>query len=270
MDDQIAVQQLLQRKLTEIQSSRPAYSLRAFAQKVGVHVGALSSIINGKRRISRDLARRIAERLLLDPQERSELLKLFPEPVKRLNKKGRINIDGDDSSSVQQSRYLAISAAQFRIIAEWEHFAILSLLNCADFKSETSWIAARLGISLTRTSQVIDRLIQVGILKLDADGRLSRNPKSYRTQDDQMDYSIQKAHLETLDLARESIIRDSVALRDFTSVTMAIDPKKLSAAKELIRKQEDELSDLLESGKRTEVYRLSVQLFPLTRFEKGE
>jgi hypothetical protein len=58
--------------------------------------------------------------------------------------------------------------------------------------------------------------------------------------------------------------------RDFTTVTMAIDKRKLSTAKELIRKFEDELSDLLESGHRTDVYRLSVQLFPFTKDNLGK
>jgi UV DNA damage repair endonuclease len=51
---------------------------------------------------------------------------------------------------------------------------------------------------------------------------------------------------------------------------MAIDPKKLSVAKELIRKFQDDLSDLLESGNQTEVYRLSTHLFPLSKLENGE
>jgi UV DNA damage repair endonuclease len=48
---------------------------------------------------------------------------------------------------------------------------------------------------------------------------------------------------------------------------MAIDKSKLSAAKEIIRKCEDDLSDLLGSGHQTEVYRFSAQLFPLSKLK---
>jgi hypothetical protein len=61
-----------------------------------------------------------------------------------------------------------------------------------------------------------------------------------------------------------------VEKRDFTAVTVAVNPKNLSTAKELIRKFQDELCDQLEAGRCTEVYRLSVQLFPLTVMNEGD
>jgi uncharacterized protein (TIGR02147 family) len=261
MKEQIAIQKLLQARLAEIQRQNPQFSLRAFAQKVGVHVGALSYILNGKRNVSRTLAERIAKRLMLDPQERSEILRLFPE-------KRRYKKDGAVLENFEP-RYLELSATQFKIAAEWEHFAVMSLLNCEDFKNDRAWIAKRLGLTETRAQQVLDRLIIAGLFHVDADGKITRSKKSYRTSDDIADVSMKKHHEQNLDLAKESLHRDSVQFRDFTTTTMAIDTKKISTAKELIRKFQDDLSDLLETGKQTEVYRLSVQLFPFTKLEKN-
>jgi hypothetical protein len=50
-----------------------------------------------------------------------------------------------------------------------------------------------------------------------------------------------------------------------TSVTMAIDPRKIGMAKEFIRKFQDEFCVLVEQGDQTEVYKLSMQFFPLTK-----
>ncbi len=263
MKDQLAIQNLLRTKFSEIQRQNARFSLRAYSKKLGVHVGALTYIMNGKRNVSRKLAERIAQRLLLDPQQRSELLGLFPE--KRKYRK-------NDSSpgEVFEPRYLELSASQFKVASEWEHFAIMSLVKCEGFISQSTWIATRLGITETKAKQVVDRLLQLGLLAMDSSGALSRSEKSYRTPDDVADLSLKRHHEQTLDLAKESIFRDEVAMRDFTTITMAIDPRKMSAAKELIRKQQDELSDLLESGHQTEVYRLSVQLFPLSRIELSE
>ncbi|MCM0607310.1 MAG: TIGR02147 family protein [Xanthomonadaceae bacterium] len=257
MKEQIALQNLLRGKLSDIQRSNPQYSLRAFSKKVGVHVGALSSILNGKRNVSRDLAERISQRLLLDPQERSEILGLFP--VKRLYKKP------GTSKDVPSFRYLELTASQFKISTEWEHFAVMSLLNCEDFQESPEWVSRRLGINESKAKQVIERLVQLELFTRDDSGKLTRSQKSFRTTDDIADVSLKRHHEQSLDLAKESLHRDSVTIRDFTTLTMAIDPSKLSTAKELIRKQQDELSDLLESGTRTEVYRLSVQLFPLSK-----
>lgn len=262
MKEQIAIQNLLRTKLGEIQRTNPAYSLRAYSKKVGVHVGALSSILNGKRNVSRDLAERISIRLLLDPQERSELLGLFPE--KRPYRKPGAAASGD---LLLEPRYLEFSASQFKIVAEWEHFAVMSLLNCEDFESSPAWMARRLGLSETRVKQVLERLVQLGLFEGTSDAGFTRSKKSYRTTDDVANLSLKKCHEQSLELAKESLHRDSTKIRDFTSITMAIDPEKLSMAKELTRKFQDELSDLLESGHRTEVYRLSMQLFPLTKIE---
>jgi uncharacterized protein (TIGR02147 family) len=263
MTAQSAVQTLLRDKLIEFQKMNSRYSLRAFSSRVGVHVGALSSIMNGKRNVSRDLAERMVTKLCLDPQERSEILGLFPE-------KKPAAAAQSPYGPAPEKRYLQLSASQFKIVAEWEHFAVMSLLNCEDFESSAQWISRRLGITESRAKQVVDRLLELELFEIDPDGRLKRSGKSYRTRDDIADASLKKCHEQSLDLAKESLYRDPVKTRDFTSVTMAIDPNNLDVAKERIRKFQDELSDLLEAGHQTEVYRLSTQLFPLSKIDSGE
>lgn len=260
MKEQLALQNVLRTKFAEIQRQNPRYSLRAYAKKVGVHVGALTYIMNGKRNVSRKLAERMARRLLLDPQERSEVLGLFPEKRKR-------PVQGTEAF---EPRYLELKASEFKIAAEWEHFAVMSLARCKDFVSTPEWIARRLGISPTRAKQVVDRLLQLGLLQSDSKGKWTRSKQSYRTTDDVADLSLKKHHEQTLDLAKESLFRDGISIRDFTSLTMAIDPRKIGETKELIRNFEDQASEILESGHPTEVYRLSVQLYPLSKIQKLE
>jgi uncharacterized protein (TIGR02147 family) len=259
MDAQLALQNTLREQLATIQRSNPRYSLRSYALKVGVHVGALSCILNGKRTVSRKLAERMLQRLMLDPQQRSEILRLFPEKRSQMKAEGALALE---------PRFLELSAEQFKIAAEWEHFAVLSLLKCDAARSDVAWIANRLRLTENRARQVVERLLDLGLVTLDsATGKLTRSKKSYRTSDDVASIAMKKHHHQTLELAKESIDRDAVSERDLTTTTMAIDPRKLSTAKELIRKFHDDLSDLLESGRQTEVYRLSVQLFPLSKLK---
>lgn len=259
MKEQIAIQNVLRTNFIELQSKNPSYSLRSYASKVGVHVGALSSIMNGKRNVSRELAERIVRKMLLDPQKRSELLELFPE--KRKNKKA-------NESTEHTPRYLEIEASNFKMIAEWEHYAVLSLMNCADFSDDPVWISKRLGITEARALEVLRRLLDLNLIKRNEQDKLVRTHDGIRSSDDTVNLSLRKSHEVTLDLAKESLNRDSVSERDFTYVTMAIDPSKISVAKEMIRRFQDELSEVLETGRRTEVYRLSMQLFPFTKLNQ--
>ena len=261
MNAQLAVQKLLQKELAAAQQKNQSFSMRSFSSRVELNPGALSGILNGKRTISADLARRIAIRLHLDPQQRAELLSYFPK--KRAYKK-----TNRDESSGQVLNYLQISASQFRIVAEWEHYALLSLLKTKDFQSDSEWIAFRLGITVVKASEVTARLIEVGMIARDPDGKLVRVAKDFRTTDDILDVSLQKAHLQSMDLAAQSMQKHSIKERDFSSLTMAIQPEKLSVAKELIRKFQDELYETVGSTQGTEVYRLSKQLFPLTQLRK--
>jgi uncharacterized protein (TIGR02147 family) len=258
MNDQVAIQQLLQTQFAEHQSKNPRYSLRAFSKRVGVETGPLSAILNGKRRISRKLAERIVTRLMLDPQRRSEILRLFPDkrPYTKQSTPARDMVD---------PKYLELTAAHYRVVSEWQHFAIISLMDTKDFIFNAEWISERLGISRTLASESIERMLKVGMLTLSSDGSFKKESTFFRTTDDVANISLKKSHESTLELAKASLHRDSVQVRDITAVTMAIDPARIGMAKEFIRKFQDEFCVLVEQGNQTEVYKLSMQFFPLTQ-----
>lgn len=253
MNGQIEIQKVLQTKLVEMQKHNPRFSLRAYAKRIGLNPGALSSILNGKRAISRSMALRIAKKLMLDPQETSKLTRAFQK------KKG-----SDQSHNLD---FLRITSAQFRVLTEWEHFAILSLMNTSNFQSDSPWISSRLGISISQTNQAIERLLSLGLIIRSSSAKLTRAKIGIRTSDDVSDISIRRFHDQNLDLAKDSLHRDSIEIRDFSATTFAIDPTKIPEAKAIIRNCQDELAALLESGKQSEVYRFSCQLFPLTVVE---
>lgn len=260
MDEQLAIQNLLRSHLLAAQSKNPKFSLRSYSRKVGIHAGALSSIINGKRNVSKSLAEKITRKLLIDPQHRNEILSLFPD-----KRKYRNTVEMKEESGTS---YLEIEASTFKLMAEWEHFAVLSLIKTHDFKKDPAWIGERLGISKFRANEVIDRLVELGFLKETVDGELVRVHANIRSSDDTVNLSVRKSHEENLELARESLSRDHILSRDFTTLTMAVDPAKMTVAKEMIRKFQDDLSEVMETGDITEVYRLSIQLFPLTKISR--
>lgn len=257
MTGQAAIQHLLQKKFSALQSANPRYSLRAFARKTGLNPGALSGILNGKRNVSTKLIQRIAERLLLDPQERSELYAHF-----------RITDLRASAGPTEESDYRILTAAQFKVVSEWQHSAVLSLMRTAGFQSEVPWISERLGLTPARVRDVIQRLIEGGMIEMTSGGSLVRVSPKYRSTDDVADIGLRRSHEQSLDLARRSLEQDPVSERDHTWVMFAMDPKKLSMAKEKIRRFQDELAELVEAGDSTEVYRLSMHFFPLTQAEK--
>lgn len=266
MEEQVAFQRLLNERFIEAKKKNPRFSLRAFARQIKLNPGALSAIMNGKRAVSHKLVARVAERLYMDPQERSELLMRFPRVRRSFSRAFK---GGGNPLSARNMQYLELSAAQYRVIGDWEHYAILSLMNTVGFRNEVPWIAERLGISKVRTTLAVKRLISLGMIQTDESGFWQRSVPRYRSTDDVADLAIQKSHEQALELAKESLTKDDIAVRDHTAITMAIDPKQLPRAKELIRQFQDDISELLESGSRREVYRFTTQLVPVTRTAKG-
>lgn len=252
MKAQVAFQRVLRETYESLKTKNSAYSIRAFAKKTGLSPATLSLVFNGKRKVSKKLARVIADRLALDPQQRADLLEQFPDKKK--------HTDAVDPG------YLQLTADQFQIVAEWEAFAILNLTAVKGFKNDGEWIARRLGVPHTTVERTIARLKRLEMLIEDEHENLKRAKPRFRTTDDVANLSLRRSHAQTLELAQGSLDRDPVEVRDFSWVTAAIDTRKLSQAKTLIRKFQDDLFDLLDEGAEPdEVYRLAIQFFPMTR-----
>lgn len=239
---------ILREKFAELSEKNPQYTLRAFARELRMSSGALSEILSGKRACSAKRIRLLFESKFFDPSERNELARAAGYEV--LSRKKPI-------------RYSRLNSARTRVISEWWHFAILSLMKTKDFSPHPDWIAGRLGLEVTVVTQALDRLRELGLIRSDG-GTLIRTQTAVTTPDDRVDLAVQKANLSLIQMTGRRLPKIPPASRDVTSYVMAIRPDKLPLAKRAIRQFQDELSDLLEGEGSTEVYQLGIQLFPLT------
>ena len=81
--------------LSQRQRKNPHYSLRAYAQYLGVHPATLSQIISDKRPLPLKNLNKVIEKLNLPPKERS----LFMESVLKCKiKLDKIKIEDEDTS----------------------------------------------------------------------------------------------------------------------------------------------------------------------------
>lgn len=244
-----SIQRILQKKFQESQSRSTGFSQRAMAKKLGLSSGALSEILNGKRKISPKLAQKLAQQLQLSPAERKEA--------------------GLPSLAKKESDF-RLSADMFQLISEWWHFAILNLITTKGFRSDSSWIAGRLGLTRGKIEEALLRLKRLDLVRADKSGRLTRTHAQLSTSDNIRDLAIQRAHRMDLELVDQSLSQVPVSLRDMTSVTFTLDPKRLARLKEIVRQFQDDFLAEAESAPGTEVYRLATHLFPLTKVHNGD
>lgn len=235
---------------------RPEYSLRAFARHVSLSPTHLSEVLSGKRSFTRKIASRVFSRLNLTQQEIDSLLRSLPEKQTRSR--------DSQSSSFLKKQYVELSGHEFKVISDWYHLAILSLSSTKDFCAEPRWIAERLNIRIRDARSALQTLTHLGYLKVISGGKIKNTGKKFTTTNDVPDISIQKYHLQGLELARGAIEHVPVNLREITSSVVAINPKNLPKAKKRMREMKREIADILMSGPKTEVYQFQFHLFPLS------
>lgn len=236
---------LLKNKLEEIQKKNPRFSFRSLAKKVGISPGCLNELMHGKRPLSEFYANKIVLGLELGAEERNEVYSLI------------------STRSRKFAAQKTLAEKELELIASWEHFAILNLIRMKTFKPEPEWIAERLALPLEKVQQSLELLLDLGFIKRKGNS-IARSVASLATTTDIPSEALVQAHVSDMHKAIEVLKRTPIDRRDYSAITMAINPHKMEEAKNLIKKFRRKLSMLVEEGDMTEVYNLNIQFFPLT------
>lgn len=232
------------------------YSLRAFAKFLEIPSGRLSQLLSEKRRFTPKLGAKIAGRLNFDPRQTEQLLHAI---------RSSRSPSAEPRTPKPAVSYRPIDMDAFQAIADPLHFSILSLLELDRFDGNVKSIASRLGMPMLEARAAVARLERMGLVKKERNRYRLVAEEARTTTHDVSSAALREAHKKSLREAADQIDEIAMELRDITSMTMAIDPAKLPMAKERIREFRRGLSEILESGKKSEVYRLSIQLMPVTK-----
>ncbi|MCU1441761.1 MAG: hypothetical protein JWP85_2758 [Rhodoglobus sp.] len=236
----------------------PQYSMRSFAKHIGVSHTLLSLVLNGHRKPSRGMVEQLAERLQYSPAKTAFLL---GEQEKQNRSRAQVN----KNSSKQET----ISLDQFALISEWQHYAILSLLQVPDTEFEAKFIAKRLAISPLLAKVSMQRLLNLGIVEQDASGKWKQKSGPIIVENTRSTESTRKFQRQLMGKAVDSMLNDPMEARDLSSTTFAMDPKHIPFAVKRIREFRRQLTDELEAfGEAKEVYNLTVQIFPTSKRNK--
>ena len=234
------------------------YSLRAYGRDLGVHPSTLSQVLLGNRPLPLKHIQSVLGRLSLNAGERT----LFVESAtKKHITLDQINLSNSDKRVMLDETY-------HQIISEWEHYAVLTLFDCQDFCPSVESISQNLKISILRAEVVIENLVRFKLVTRDAQGQMRKSHSSVRTTEDVISHALRASHLESLDLAKKKLDEVPVELRDFSSITLAVDPTLLPQAKTIIREFRQKMAELLKAGSRSQVYQMSIQLYPITESVK--
>lgn len=242
-------QELLNQEFLNRRNKNPNFSLRSFAKWLQISPAQLSQMMTGKRTITLKSLKKISDRLALSPVEKKKLMESF------LNEKKW-------SEPTTSKKLLNLEEDQFRLIADWFHFAILSLTQIKGAQANPLWIARRLGISIEQASQALLRLERMKIIQTKPIFKQISPP--FEVVSSVPSEAIRKYHRQNLGLALEKIDTVPVNLREYQSISIPLNPNQVKVLKKNIDELLNQASELSNRKEATEVYSMSVQLFPVT------
>jgi uncharacterized protein (TIGR02147 family) len=255
------VAQILLKEIKDRKKSNPNYSIRAFARDLQLSAGFLSDVLKEKRTLSSDRAAEIGKKLKYNKIELSHFVNISRYSNAKNSSHKKLIQDHLKSSKKMMISVRKMKADQFAVIADWYHFAILELVEIEGFESSPDWIAKRLKISVSEVEMALDRLAKLKMISINDKGfirKLENNEvMSFPSA------AIRKFHTQQLNKAKEALERLQYESRIMQGITMAVDPKKIPQAQELITEFRNKMYQLFENGDKKNVYHLAIQLFPL-------
>lgn len=225
-----------------LQRKNPNFSLRAFAKKLKMNPGALSLLLNGKRRFTDKMIERICDELCLSPTERRKIF----SPYK----------DEKQAEILEQSLFESLS--------NWAHDAFLSLVQTKEFRNDPIWIANKLGVSQRELQKVIQNLMNLGLLKVDEGKYVPATPGTQVFVESNTTSALKKLQLDANALSRLALENEPVDRRYHGTNTLTVDPDKIDEAKAYIREFRNRFCTSNDwKGRRARVYQLNVSFYPI-------
>jgi transcriptional regulator with XRE-family HTH domain len=146
----------LHREFSARRKRNRRYSLRAFAASLGADHSTLSQILRGERRVPAGRIPGWGAKLGIGEEEIAAYIAAEELP--------------DASRAEQQDRLRNWIAEAMAVVNEPAHLRILELCRTKDFRSDTRWVAERIGASVDEVNLAWSRLLRLRLMLVTADG----------------------------------------------------------------------------------------------------
>lgn len=237
-------------------------STRVLAEKFSLSPSYLSRVLSGQRKLSLDSASKISRHFNLSADETLYFFDLVEmDNAKTEEEKAQIG-----RWSKRQPDAQILSEEHFKVVSDWYHFAILSLMRSKKFKSDIHWISHRLDLEPTEVRQALERLQHCGLVTVEKGKYVAVENANFQTTEDVFSGAIQENHRQHLKLADSALAEFAPELREFINRTLNLNISDIPEAKRKIRnfiKKFDKEMDKQENG--AEVFHIDIQFYQVTK-----
>ncbi|MBS1971985.1 MAG: DUF4423 domain-containing protein [Bdellovibrionales bacterium] len=258
-------EEFLSQTLKKISDKNSSFSLRSFSRHLGVSPSHMSRLLKGSNRMSPSLARQVASRLKMSPSA-TEYFCLLVQMENAKSESHRKEMLRELSLRKRHLGKSVVKNEVFKMISDWHHAAIIVLAKTKGFEGDAKWVSRRLGVSAIKAEIALKRLLELGFLKKDLDGKIRTGAgPDLTTSGDIVSAAIKDNHRQQLALAKEALDSQPIDMREFMNVTLSMDSEKVKKAKTLIRDFIDKFNAEMDIEGSADVFQLNMQFFKLTK-----
>lgn len=213
---------------------RPHYSLRAFARDLELSPSTVSDFLNGKLGFSKERVYQLSKKLSLTEEQRDHWWDLLEAQFSRDSNGRKLAKVRATARTLESKSRLALE--KFQVISEWQHFAIIELIDISSQYHSFEALGKSLGIGTKKARESIQRLEKLNLVdchelpwKVNVGVTLSGGGVT-------VDKALREAHAQILQKAIQALETQPVTERESQSIIFAIDDRKIPEMKEEFHK----------------------------------
>lgn len=260
------------RELNRRAHRRPFYSQRAMARDLNLAPSTLTDFLKGRIALSPGRINQLTKILGLNQEQAQHWKDLI---AAQFSKKQEIkSLSLIRIRSRIESEKNSLTLEQFKTISEWQHLAVLELIEMnAEKYSQISVTAKELGLTAAETRIVFGRLEAQGLLKKDQETKRYSVLPSTHVGNSVPSEAIRRFHKDLLEKALLALAHQPMEKRFFTSALVGLTEDQFQRVKECLEHMPSKLFDpyLAEKTNRPkdQLYCFSLQFFNLLQKPQG-
>ena len=251
-------------------AANPAFSLRAFSDKIGFKAkDFISRVMQGDKNLSTQSIQKIVTGLKFGKREAS-----FFEDLVWFNQAETMDEKNSWFQKMQNELKIVrftegqhqLAFYQYQVYSHWRHLVVRSLIGMYGFHGDFTSLAKSVHPTLTieEAKESVELLEKCNLVKKNEDGSYELVNKDITTGDRTSKIALRGFHQHCLALGAESIDRDPPTMRNISGLTLGISQAGYEKIVERMSAFRKEIAQIANEDKDADkVYQMQLLLFPI-------
>ena len=251
-------------------AANPAFSLRAFSDKIGFKAkDFISRVMQGDKNLSTQSIQKIVTGLKFGKREAS-----FFEDLVWFNQAETMDEKNSWFQKMQNELKIVrftegqhqLAFYQYQVYSHWRHLVVRSLIGMYGFHGDFTSLAKSVHptITIEEAKESVELLEKCNLVKKNEDGSYELVNKDITTGDRTSKIALRGFHQHCLALGAESIDRDPPTMRNISGLTLGISQAGYEKIVERMSAFRKDIAQIANEDKDADkVYQMQLLLFPI-------